>query len=85
MEKASKLLIGIKEKIFFHKRNQSILSEVIFTCLNIKIDSKNFLIKKETVYIKCASVIKNEIIFNKEKIISLFYEKGGTIKILNIK
>ncbi len=85
MEKASKLLSGIKEKIFFHKKNQSILSEVVFDCFSIKIEPKNFLIKKETVHIKCASVIKNEIIFNKEKIISLFYKKGGTIKILNIK
>lgn len=85
MEKASELLNNIKKKLSFHKKNQLILSETIFDCLNIEIEPKNFSIKEETVYIKCASVIKNEITFNKEKIISLFYKKGGTVKIIKIK
>lgn len=85
MKKASELLNNVKREFFLHKKNQLNLSEAVFDCLNINIEPKNFLIKEETVYIKCASVIKNEIIFNKKEIISIFYKKGGDIKILKIK
>ncbi len=85
MEKISELLERFKKTLYQHKESRIIFKEAVSDCLRISIEVKNFSIKKDCVYIKCNSVVKNEIIINKQKILTSFYQKGGSLKILKIK
>lgn len=84
MKKASELLELFKNKIHSHKHTQTLLSDSLEGCLNVKVSPESFLIKNNTVFVKCDSVIKNEIVLKKDNIIDLFHQKGGSTDIINI-
>ncbi len=85
MEKISHLLDRFKKTLSNHKTEQNIFKEAVFDCLDVLLETKEILLKEGCVYIKCNSVIKNEIMINKEKILLVFHKKGGSSGVRDIK
>lgn len=85
MKKASDFLYRFKKNLTENDKNKKKLKEVIKDIIGISLLTEKIIIKNKNFYIESESVIKNEILFNKEKIMEMFHKKKGSKDIKKIK
>ncbi len=85
MKEVSKLLERFRKVLDSGRSDMISVSRSVYDVTGLKVKEKDISIRNGNVYIKCDSVIKNEIILNEAKIISLFHKKGGSSSVVKIR